>query len=70
MTGSAVRHVHACTAAARVSAQARLTERGIAVILLAATVLLVAAVVVIGLTAVHVTGPNYVPYGQTSIVER
>jgi hypothetical protein len=40
------------------------------VILVAALMLLVSAVVVIGLTAVRVTSPNYVPYGQSSLVER
>jgi hypothetical protein len=48
----------------------RLTERGMAVIMVAALMLLVSAVVVIGLTFVRVTGPNYVPYGQTSGVDR
>jgi len=40
-----------------------------AVIMVAALMLLVSAVVVIGLTVVRVTGPNHVPYGQTSGVD-
>jgi hypothetical protein len=70
LAGSSLRQVRACNTEAAVELPVRLTERGIAVILFAAVVLLVAAAVVIGLTAVRVTGPNYVPYGQTSVVER
>ena len=65
-----LQEVRACTAEVPHPAPLRLTERGMAVILVAALMLLVSAVVVIGLTAVRVTGPNYVPYGQTSAVGR
>jgi hypothetical protein len=71
VSGPGLRGVRACTAeAAAHAAPLRLTQRGTAVILVAALMLLVSAVVVIGLTAVRVTGPNYVPYGQSSLVER
>ena len=62
--------VRACTAGVTQSAPVHLTERGIAVIVVTALLLFVSAAVVMGLTAVRVTGPNYVPYGQTSLVER
>lgn len=39
----------------------RLTERGIALVLVLAVMVAVAAVVVVGLTAVRVTGPNFQP---------
>jgi len=48
----------------------RLTDRGIAAILIAAMLLLVSAAVVIGLTAIRVTGADYVSYGQSSVMER
>jgi hypothetical protein len=66
VTGGGLQEVRACTAEAPPPAPLRLTERGMAVIMVAALMLLVSAVVVIGLTVVRVTGPNYVPYGQTS----
>ena len=68
--GRGLREVRACTAEVPHAAALRLTERGMAVIIVVALMLLVSAVVVIGLTAVRVTGPNYVPYGQTSAVGR
>jgi hypothetical protein len=67
VNGRDLQEVRACTADA---APLRLTERGMAVIMVTALMLLVSAVVVIGLTVVRVTGPNYVPYGQTSGVDR
>src|SRR4029434_103941 len=39
----------------------RLTDRGIAVVMVIAAMILTAALVVIGLTAVRVTGPDYGP---------
>jgi hypothetical protein len=39
----------------------RLTDRGIAVVIVIAGLILTAALVVIGLTAVRVTGPDYGP---------
>ena len=68
--GRSLLEVRACTAEAGQAAPLRLTERGMAVIMVAALMLLVSAVVVIGLTVVRVTGPNYVPYGQTFGVDR
>ena len=41
----------------------RLTDRGIAVVMLAGVMIMVAALVVIGLTAVQVTSDSYIPYG-------
>lgn len=70
VAGRSLLQVRACTAEAGHAASFRLTERGMAVIMVAALMLLVSAVVVIGLTFVRVTGPNYVPYGQTSGVDR
>jgi hypothetical protein len=43
----------------------RLTDRGIAVILVFAAMILTAAVAVIGLTAVRVTGADYTPDVQS-----
>jgi hypothetical protein len=64
------REVRACPAQVAFPAPMGLTERGIAVILMAAALLLISAVVVIGLTAARVSGPNYVTYGQTSVLEQ
>lgn len=62
--------VRGCTAATAVPPPMRLTDRGIAAILIAAMLLLVSAAVVIGLTAIRVTGADYVSYGQSSVMER
>ena len=70
VTGRGVREVRACTAEAAHAAPLRLTERGMAVIMVTALMLLISAVVVIGLTVVRITGPNYVPYGQTAGIDR
>jgi hypothetical protein len=48
----------------------RLTERGVAFILLIGLLLLVTAATVIGLTAFRVTSPEYRPYGQSQVVQR
>ncbi len=45
----------------------RLTERGIAVALVAMAMIVVAALTVIGLTALRVTGESYTPPGQSSL---
>ena len=70
VAGRSLLDVRACTAEAGNAVPLRLTERGMAVIVVAVLMLLVSAVVVIGLTVVRVTGPNYVPYGQTFGVDR
>jgi hypothetical protein len=41
--------------------QWRLTERGVAVVLVAGLMIMVAALTVVGLTALRVTGPGYRP---------
>ena len=43
----------------------RLTQRGVALVLVAGLMIAAAAVTVLTLTAVRVTGDNYVPYGQS-----
>lgn len=49
----------------RTTGQYRLTERGIAVVLVAAGMIVIAAVAVIGLTALRVTSEGYQNYGQS-----
>jgi hypothetical protein len=48
----------------------QLTDRGIAVILLGALMIVVAAVAVIGLTAFRVTSDSFQGYGQSQSVQR
>jgi len=48
----------------------RLTDRGIAVVLITGAVLLAAAVTVIAATAITVTSPDYVQPGHSAIVGR
>ncbi len=43
----------------------RLTQRGVALVVVAGLMIVAAAVTVITLTAVRVTGDHYVPYGQS-----
>jgi hypothetical protein len=52
------------------SAPIRLTERGLAVILLTGLLLLVTAATVIGFTAFRVTSPDYLPYGHSQVAQR
>lgn len=65
-------HRTALPSSCAVSAPARaggwqLTDRGIAAILVALTVITVAAVMVVGLTALRVTSPTYQAYGQSQL---
>ena len=60
----------ACVAETAAAAPVRLTERGVALILLTGLLLLVTAATVIGLTAFRVTSPEYRPYGQSQGVRR
>jgi len=48
----------------------RLTERGIAVILVVALMIAVAAAMMIGLTALRVTSPDYLPQGHSQFAQR
>jgi hypothetical protein len=65
-----LRDIRGCTVDATVPAPIRVTERGIAVILIGGLLLLVSALVVVGLTAARVTAPDYVLYGKSIVVER
>ena len=47
----------------------RLTERGIAVVLVARLLIVTAALTVVGLTALRVTGERYAGAGQTVLVQ-
>lgn len=58
--------VRGCTGEA---AALRLTDRGIAVIVVAGLMVMVASLVVIGATAMRVTGENYRPTNQSQIVQ-
>lgn len=60
----------ACVAETAAAAPVRLTERGVALILLTGLLLLVTAATVIGLTAFRVTGPEYRSYGQSQVAQR
>ncbi len=60
----------ACVAEPTAAAPVRLTERGLAVILLTGLLLLVTAATVIGLTAFRVTSPDYLPYGHSQVAQR
>ncbi len=67
--------VHSCTPATAALVAVRpagwqLTDRGIAVILVGALMIMVAAITVIGLTAVRVTGDSYQGYGQSQLAQR
>jgi hypothetical protein len=66
---SQLRAPRACVAEAA-AAPVRLTERGMALILLTGLLLLVTAATVIGLTAFRVTSPEYRPSGQSQVVQR
>jgi hypothetical protein len=52
------------------SASMRLTDRGIGAVMVVGLMIMVTALVVIGLTALRVTGPGYVPAGQSQLVGR
>ena len=54
----------------RPSASWRLTDRGIAVVLALAAMIVLAAVTVIGLTAWRVTGPEYQATGVSQLSQR
>ena len=60
----------ACVAEPAQAAPIRLTERGLAVILLTGLLLMVTAAAVIGLTAFRVTSPDYLPYGHSQVAQR
>lgn len=47
----------------------RLTERGIALVLVTGLLIVTAAVTVIGLTALRVTGDSYAPAGQSVLAQ-
>ena len=59
----------ACLAEQTAAAPVRLTERGVALILMTGLLLLTAATV-IGLTAFRVTSPDYLPYGHSQVAQR
>jgi hypothetical protein len=59
----------ACAAEAAVATPVRLTERGVALILLAGLLLMVTAATVVALTAFRVTSPDYLPYGQSQVAQ-
>lgn len=60
----------ACSVAVPVTpATWRLTDRGIALILVVMATIAFAAVLVVGLTAVQVTSPSYQAYGQSALVQ-
>jgi hypothetical protein len=48
----------------------QLTDRGIAVVLVSALMIVIAALAVIGLTALRVTGDSYQAYGQSRSAQR
>jgi hypothetical protein len=58
-----------CVAEPAAATPVRLTERGLAVILLTGLLLLVTAATVIGLTAFRVTSPDYRPYGHSQVAQ-
>ena len=66
------RAVRACrvSAVSQPSAPWRLTDRGIALVLVMTAVLVLAAVTVIGLTAWRVTGPGYQTAGVSQLSPR
>jgi hypothetical protein len=59
-----------CVAERTGTAPVRLTERGLTLIIVTGLLLLLAAATVIGLTAVRVTSPDYLPYGHSQVAER
>ncbi|SDS33001.1 hypothetical protein SAMN04488543_1521 [Friedmanniella luteola] len=61
--------VDAPAAPAVASAGWRLTERGIALVLVTALLIVTAAVTVVGLTALRVTGERYADAGRTVLVQ-
>jgi len=71
LTASARHTPQACVAEpTQSSASMRLTDRGIAVVMAVGLMIMVTALMVIGLTALRVTGPGYVPSGQSRLVGR
>jgi hypothetical protein len=71
LAASARRAPLACVAEPAVSSPSmRLTERGIVAVLVVGLMIMVTALVVIGLTALRVTGPGYVATGQSQLVGR
>jgi hypothetical protein len=68
---SARRAPQACVAEPSLSsAPMRLTDRGLAAVMVVGLMIMVTALVVIGLTALRVTGPGYVPTGHSQLVGR
>jgi hypothetical protein len=72
--GTRVLRPQACTVPAPAPAAAagatwQLTERGIALVLVTGLLIVTAALTVIGLTALQVTGEGYVGAGQTVLVQ-
>jgi hypothetical protein len=71
LTSSVRRKPQACLADASATAGSlRLTDRGIAAVMVVGLMIMVTALVVIGLTALRVTGPGYAPAGQSQLVRR
>jgi hypothetical protein len=71
LTASARHTPQACVAEpTQSSASMRLTDRGISVVMAVGLMIMVTALMVIGLTALRVTGPGYVPSGQSRLVGR
>jgi hypothetical protein len=71
LTSSVRRKPQACRAEASGTAgSVRLTDRGIAAVMVVGLMIMVTALVVIGLTALRVTGPGYAAAGQIQLVER
>ncbi|MET1006061.1 MAG: hypothetical protein ABWX96_10955 [Propionibacteriaceae bacterium] len=66
-TAEPVREVVEAPAAVRV--RTRLTDRGIAVILVAGAMIVLAAVTVVGLTAFQVTSDSYQPLSSSSLAQ-
>ena len=67
---SQVSAARGCLVEATAPLPVRLTERGIAVILVVALMIAVAAAMMIGLTALRVTSPDYLPQGHSQFAQR
>jgi hypothetical protein len=71
LAASARRTPQACVAEPSQSAASmRLTDRGIAAVMVVGLMIMVTALVVVGLTALRVTGPGYLPSGQSQLAGR
>ena len=67
---SQVSAARGCLVEATAPLPVRLTERGIAVIVVVALMIAVAAAMMIGLTAFRVTSPDYLPQGHSQFGQR